>query len=161
LTGPVFVLDANVAVLLVAGAYSLGIFDRHKALTSQGFDGEDYRLLGAVIASGSSVVFCPHVLTETSNLIRMIGEPDKSRLTQVLRAIIERTSEESVGAALAVANPDFGRLGLTDAVLLELTADGRTLLTADAKLYAAAVRAGREAINFTHIRAGRPDFGWR
>jgi hypothetical protein len=47
------------------------------------------------------------------------------------------------------------RLGLTDSALFSTTTASTTLLTDDLPLYIAATKAGRAAINFTHLRQER------
>ncbi len=46
---------------------------------------------------------------------------------------------------------EFLRLGLTDSVLLEISDNSRTILTADLDLYLSALDKGLKAVNFRHL----------
>ena len=97
-------------------------------------------------------MFTPNVLSETSNLIRYITEPRRSEIATVLQRLIAGTEKRYVPSRVASARPEYGPLGLTDAVLLELCEPGTTLLTVDVQLYLAAERARRSVVNFNHLR---------
>jgi predicted nucleic acid-binding protein len=122
------------------------------------YDMLDYEIVSDILAQSSAIIFNPNVLTETSNLLRQIGEPIRSELTQVLAKIIQRVDETIIPSRAAVARTEYARLGLTDAVMLEAARSGGVILTADADLYVAALRANLQAINYNHIREKRKDF---
>ncbi|MEX6506615.1 PIN domain-containing protein [Jiella sp. M17.18] len=149
-------VDTNLLVLLAVGLISPSHIKRHKRL--QQYDEIDFRALEELIAASSGAIFCPNVSTETSNLVRYVAEPLRSRVGLVLAELIRRAEESLVPNRDAVDHPAYARLGLTDAVLLMLAARGATLVTDDLPLYLAAVAAGQEAINFAHVQARRPDF---
>ncbi len=155
MTTPV-ILDANVSLLVVVGLTNPDYISKHKRL--QGFDKADFDTISEIIAASRGVLFTPNVLSETSNLLRYIADPIKSELVRTLKVIISSTEEKVIASKVAVSREDYLRLGLTDAVLLELARSGATLLTIDLGLYLAALRAGFHAINYNHIRGQRPDF---
>jgi len=66
--------------------------------------------------------------------------------------------EQVIKSKVAVGRKEFIRLGLTDAVLLELAHKGATLSTVDLALYLAARASGLNAINYNHVREQRVDF---
>lgn len=104
------------------------------------------------------LLFCPNVLTETSNLIRHAPEPIDREIAGTLSALATSSDETWISSPHAMQHSEYRRLGLTDAVLLTLAAKGGALLTLDLDLYLAAARAGHEVINFNHLRAERPGF---
>jgi predicted nucleic acid-binding protein len=148
-------LDANLVILLVVGNARRSFIKLHKKLTQ--YDDIDFDILRSILMKFSEVVLSPNVLTETSNLSLYVREPIKSEVASELSRIILRIQEHVVPSRIAIARPEYRRLGLTDAVLLEIASAGATLLTDDQALYAAAWKANLPALNFNHIRAQRPD----
>jgi hypothetical protein len=85
----------------------------------------------------------PNTLTETSNLLRQIGDPARQELTEALRSFIQSRQELGIASVEAARRLEYAKLGLTDAVLLEIAGLKRqgllpTLLTADLDLAVAA-----------------------
>ena len=108
-----------------------------------------------MIEKFDKVFVTPDTLTEASNLLAQHGEPERSRLFDVLRLLIDKSEEIVLASATAARNSAFTRLGLTDAALLEVISEETPLLTADFDLYyRAALEKGPEAAyNFTHFRS--------
>lgn len=146
------VLDTMLLVLFVVGTASRAYIAKHKRLTA--FTEEDYVLPCAEVSQADAVFVTPNTLTETSNWLAYIAEPARSRVFQVLRQIVETTEERYLPAASAVRRPEFIRLGLTDATLLEAVSSEATLLTTDLDLQLAATAAGASSVNFNHLRDG-------
>jgi hypothetical protein len=101
-----------------------------------------------------SIIVTPNILTETSNLIGQIGEPDRARVFEVFKALINGRgfTEFFVKSDHAAAEKNFVRLGLTDAAILSILDDAHTLLTDDLQLYLSASKQGLNADNFNHYR---------
>ncbi len=150
-------LDANLAILLAVGQCNRNTIAAHKRLRA--FDTTDYDVLLRLISRASGLVFTPNVLTETSNLARYMAQPARSEVAATLASLTAAAEETYVQSRKAVGRTEYLRLGLTDAVLLQLGSDGLTLLTVDFELYLAAIGSGYKAVNFNHVReAARPDF---
>jgi hypothetical protein len=137
-------------VLLVVGYTDETIVSRHRGL--QKYDLAALRLLKAAIEPFEELLVTPNALTETSNILRQIRDPDKKRIAAVFKAFIQRSKETYVSSSRASSRTEFLRLGLSDAVLLEVAKDDIFFLTVDGALYAAALAAGYDAVNFNHIR---------
>lgn len=152
---PVLV-DTNLAILLTVGLAGKELIARHKNLRV--YDERDFGILVAVLAEASEILFTPHTLTETSNLMRQIGEPVRATLSRSLANLIGATQERFVTGVTATRRSEYERLGLTDSALLSLAETGAVLLTDDLHLYLAAASAGYGAVNFSHLREARPDF---
>jgi predicted nucleic acid-binding protein len=147
------VLDANLLVLLVAGHTDKSLIERHKNLGA--YDADGFDLLVETLAEYSQVVLTPNTLTEASNLLRQIGDPDRSRVTRMLGHLIRGHEERYIVSKHAAAEKTFGRLGLTDAALLVVAREYGSLLSADNALYLAASTEGIEAFNFAHLYDAR------
>lgn len=143
-------IDANLLVLLVVGTTSRSLVEKHKKLSA--FASSDYDRLMAFVGQMRRIYVTPHTLAEASNLIRHHGEPERSQCCDTLGRLIENSNEIFVKSAIAIRNKDFRRLGLSDAVLLEVVSPETPLLTVDLDLYLAALRTSAEsAVNFLHL----------
>lgn len=148
-----YFIDANLLVLLVVGSVGRDLIAKHRRL--QGYTADDYDILTGLIAQVGRILVTPNTLTETSNLLAQHEEPERSIFFATLRSMIQETEEVVVASDVASSNREFERLGLTDAVLLEVATEETPLLTVDSKLYSAALEKSQNeptAVNFTHHR---------
>jgi hypothetical protein len=146
-----FFIDANLLLLLVVGSVGQDLIVKHKRL--QAYTREDYEILIDLISQVSQVLVTPNTLTETSNLLGLHREPERSRFFNQLRRVIDTTVEIVVPSSDAARNSAFTRLGLTDGALLELATSETPVVTTDVGLYLAATNAIPDsAINFNHLR---------
>lgn len=148
--GRLIAIDTNLLVLLVVGSASVDFIARHKRKNT--FVKDDFRLLRQILLDADGIVFTPHVLSETSNLVRQFAKPGVDTIVSVLGRMIQQSREIAVASADAVQRPEFRYLGLTDAGLPSIDADDVALLTDDFDLYRASLAAGRKPINFSHAR---------
>lgn len=146
------VLDSNLLLLLVVGLAGEGYIAKHRRLRA--YTVEDFKLLIKVISGVDYVVVSPNTLTETSNLLAYISEPDRTFLFKVFDGFIQKVTEKYFESRQSSKLPDFSKLGLADTVLLELASTTDSLLTADLELYLAASKKGRNVLNFNHLRQG-------
>ena len=148
-----YFIDANLLVLLVVGSAGRELIPKHRRL--QEYTAEDYDALLDLLEGVECIFVTPNTLTEASNLLGQHGQPERSRFFERLRFLIENTREVVISSRLAVSNADFGRLGLTDAALIEAVTEDVPLLTTDFILYVAAMRKSRNAptaVNFLRFR---------
>ena len=144
-------VDANLLLLLTVGRAGREFIAKHSRLS--GYAPEDYDALTGLLGAGKTVLATPHVLTETSNLLRRHREPERSLFATVFRELVHESREVMVAGAAAADNPAYLRLGLTDAALLEAISPDTPLVTADARLFAAALQSGHgAAILFERVR---------
>lgn len=147
-------LDTNLAVLLFVGFGSRSSIRKHKRL--QNFEEEDFDLLRRTVDSFDVLLLSPNVLSETSNLIRYMLDPARTRqAVDAMTRTILAYPEVYVPSSRAIGRPEYHRLGMTDSVLLEMLDDGATLLTDDLALYIAGSQVGKNVINFNHLRERR------
>ena len=145
-----FLIDTNLLVLFVVGTTKRELIAKHRRLRE--FCVDDYDLLVRTISPVEQIVVTPNTLTETSNLLAQHNEPQRSQFLDVLRQIIERSKEFTVASERASRNRAFLRLGLTDAVLLEVVSADTPLLTVDLDLFiAASFKDPNAAVNFRHL----------
>lgn len=143
-------IDANLLCLVVAGLFAPSAIGRHKRLKA--FTLGDFNRVQDLASKFAAVVTCPHVLTETSNLLSQTNDDEKEILLFGLKSILNNIEEINIPANEASDRSEYKRLGLTDAVLLTLNQAKSALLTTDLALTLAAQNAGNEAINFNWVR---------
>ncbi len=142
------VLDTCLLVLLVVGATNRKYIVKHKNLYPI-YNERHFDALIRIIAEAPSVVCTAHILTETSNLLRQIGNPMRAEIMQVFRQFVHLNRELRVDGVMASNAPIFIRLGLTDAAIVSLNADEVAILTVDHDLHISASQAGFEVFNLT------------
>jgi predicted nucleic acid-binding protein len=147
-----YFVDTNLLLLFVVGSEDRSLISRHRRLREYTLD--DYDRLVALLEEAGQVLVTPHTLTETSNLLGQHREPERALLFARLRTVIEESSEVTVSSVAAASNPNFLRLGLTDAALIEAATSGTPILTMDFDLYLAALDKGPyAAVNFSFLLA--------
>ena len=145
-------VDANLLVLLIAGRTDRSLIAKHRRLRE--FTLNDYDILINLIGRFGRILVTPNTLTEASNLLAQHRDPERKQCFGMLMALIEDTEEVVIASVDAAHNSAFGRLGLTDAALLEAVSDARPLITVDLDLFVEASRhAPNAAFNFRHLTA--------
>jgi hypothetical protein len=145
-------IDTNLLCLLLVGNVGTDRIAKHKRLAK--YDVIDYDRVRSIALRSGQLVLCPHVLAETSNISRQTPEPLRSLIGAALQDIANASLELQIPARTAATAPEYLRLGLTDAVLLELGKFGRTLLSDDFDLCHAAAARGYSVINYNYLRDG-------
>ena len=143
---PRVLLDSNLLLLLIVGRTNPSLIGTHKR--TRDYDPGDVDVIENLIAAYDGLVTTPHILTETSNLLRQIGNPARDIIQKTLRDFILSCEEAPIESAEGCLHDQFIALGLTDAVILTACAasvgdDSRIeLLTADEPVYNHAVSLG-------------------
>ncbi len=143
-------IDSNLLVLLIVGRFDRNLILTHRRLS--GYAPDDFEELRGIISGHEPIVVTPNTLTEAGNLLAQHGQPDRSRLLALLRRVIDQGEEIVIASQTAARREEFERFGLTDSALLEAVSRGYLLLTADARLFAAALAIGGSASLFTPLR---------
>lgn len=149
---PALLIDTNLLCLLIAGNVSPDSIVKHKRLAK--YDLVDYARVRALVLRFEQLILCPHVLAEASNISRLTTEPLRSLLGVALHDIVDASTEIHIAATVAALAPEYLRLGLTDAVLLELGEPDRVLLSDDLDLCLAAEHRRYPVINYNYLRDG-------
>jgi len=134
----------------------VGLWDRSripKFKNTKIFTEDDFDLLMEILDGFGNVVTTTHILAEISNLSGQHGDPERSDLFRKLVSLIPLLPEYHLGADIAVVDPVFVRLGLTDAAIAAIASDrGLHVLTTDFDLWAHLQKIGVASYNFNHIR---------
>lgn len=144
-------LDTNLLILLVVEQVSRKLISAHRRLRS--YNECDYELLTKTLLSFERLIVTPNSSTETSNLIvDGMRDPYRRDLIAVLGTILADSDEHYEPSASICRTPEFGRMGLTDAIWLKVIDRHSALLTDDGGLFSAALQIGIEAYNFSYVR---------
>lgn len=142
-------VDTNLLVLLSVGTWNRDYISIHKR-TSQ-FTPDDYDLLINILSQFKKILVTPNILSECSNLCAQTGEPARSHVLCALRALTHDRDEVYVRSSDASCHSTYVRLGLTDAAI-HIAAQDATVFTTDLDLYLSLSAAGKNAVNFNHLR---------
>ncbi len=147
------IVDANLLVLLLVGITDRAFISKHKKTRS--FTEEDFDLLTIFLSQYQSIVVTPNILTETSNLAGLIGEPNRSFIFETLKVLLKAYQEIYLPSSTISDNLHFTSLGITDCGIIETLSkeENTELITTDLDLYLAAASSGKRVYNFNHLRA--------
>ena len=90
----------------------------------------------------------PNILTEVSNLGGKLGR----EFFVTLGVMVAILHEEYCNSKVAASSAAFGKLGLTDAGIISVAANGCLVLTADWPLYQTLQHQNVDAVNINHLR---------
>jgi hypothetical protein len=144
-------VDTNVLLLLVVGAYDRALVPRFKR-TAQ-YTLEDFDLAMHLTRRFARVVTTAGILTEVSNLAGQLGGEVRAACFAVFARNIQLLDEHAVASAAVARTPEFVRFGLTDAAILAVAQDRYPVLTDDFRLAGYMESRDLPVLNFTHLRA--------
>ena len=147
---PNWLIDTMLPTLFVVGTASPDYIRKHRRLHP--YREADFDLLVSLLSQASGIIVTPNVLTETSNWVKMIRDPARSRIAATFQQFIGVFEERYIASSEAALDPEFSRLWLTDAGILRELTNGHVLLTSDGPLYATALQRGCKAVNFNDLR---------
>ncbi len=141
----------GVVVYRVVGSASRKYIHQHKRLGE--YSTYDFDLLGLILSDFSEIVLLPHILAEVSNIARQIDFPARGQIQAALRTLVTTCVEFPIQSVNGVLRDEFGRLGLTDAVILhfctmDVNGMNPALLTSDTELANLAHSWGYSVIDY-------------
>ncbi|MCB1022225.1 MAG: hypothetical protein H6509_05805 [Bryobacterales bacterium] len=154
--GKSLLVDSNLFLLFVVGSYSrktISTFKRTRDYSEADFR-DVVRIIDQFLPLGRTLT-TPHILTEVSNLAGQATGERRAGILQTLARIIPRIREQTIAAADAVATSAFVPFGLTDAVVVTMSAADCLVLTDDLPLAHRLEQDGRPVLNFNYIRIER------
>ena len=152
MNSPGLFVDTNLLVLFVTGNVDEEIIGKHRRLRE--YSRNDYATLLREVDQCDRILVTPNTLTEASNLLAQHGEPERSRILERLRVLIQETEEIVVASVEASTQEAFGGLRLTDSALLLVATPETPVITVDFDLYfAISQRRENAVVNFRHLRA--------
>jgi len=143
-------IDANLLTLWIVGEVSKDEVLRNRR--TKRYSIEDYQILARYLTRFSRVMILPNIATETSNLIGALSGDYLKKARAILAAGLNVWNESYIQSASASKEPDFNRLGLTDAAILICATRETEVLTDDLDLYLSLSRKRIPVTNFTHLR---------
>lgn len=150
-------IDTNILLLYFVGTVNrerISQFNRTEKFTP-----EDYDLLQRMMQQFQKIVTTPNILTEVSNLINQIKEPERSQcfliFTRLTQGVLD-LDEIYIESKSVTAVEKFSKFGLTDCGILNLAKKQYLVLTDDFKLANYLESEGIDVINFNHVRT----WGW-
>jgi len=143
-------IDANLLTLWIVGEVSKDEVLRNRR--TKRYSIEDHQILARYLIRFSRVMILPNIATETSNLIGALSGDYLKKARAILAAGLNVWNESYIQSASASKEPDFNRLGLTDAAILISATRETEVLTDDLDLYLSLSRRRIPVTNFTHLR---------
>lgn len=145
------IIDTNILLLYFVGELNQERIARFKR--TRQFTVIDYERLCEFLENFSRIVTTPNILTEVSNLIHQLGEPDRSTCYALLANKVE-VLHESYVQSQNVASTDwmFLEYGLTDCGIAKLAKQSYLVLTDDLKATSCFLSQGVDVLNFNHLR---------
>lgn len=148
---PLVLVDTNLLLLMIVGRTDRSYLLSHKR--TQDYDGIDADFIETVVAGYDGIVTTPHVLSETSGLLRQIRNPARDRIQRTFRDFILSCEERQLASAECCLHDEYIALGLTDAAILVACESSATLadagrielLTTDEPMYNRALSLGLPA----------------
>ena len=147
-------VDTNLFVLLLVGWVNVERIPKFNR--TQSFTVDDFYLLQKLINwFGAPLIASPYVLSQVSDLTRLSGN-ELTIIRELFKATVEAMEERYDSAKQLVQHSFFERFGLADASVAAACQADVLVLTADLQLQVALGMAGRDALNFNHVRV----LGW-
>lgn len=147
-------IDANLLVLWIVGQVSLKEIPRFRR--TRKYTETDFYILSHYLGNFRDVIITPNIATEASNLIGALYGDYLSRARYILAAGLQVWKELYIKSSIASEEPEFRRLGLTDAAILLSTRNDTEVVTDDFDLYRSLINRRIPVTNFTHLRTA----GW-
>ncbi|MEC4803808.1 MAG: PIN domain-containing protein [Jaaginema sp. PMC 1079.18] len=143
-------VDTNILLLLFVGATNRDRI-RQFSRTKQ-FAESDYDLLVALLNEFDKVITTPNILTEVSNWIGYLKEPERQLCFSIFAQGISSLEENYVKSSVICQASEFMGFGLTDCSIKEMARGKYLVLSDDLKLVNNLHSTGIDAINFNNLR---------
>ena len=148
-------IDTNILLLWLVGSTNKARITQFNR--TQNFEVRDYELLVYIFKKFPRILTTPNILTEVSNLINQLGEPDRSRCFSIFARDIVQLDEIYTDSHTIAATDKFPKFGLTDCGIVNVAKDQYLVLTDDLKLASYLQNIGIDTLNFNNIRV----YGWK
>ena len=147
---PKLVLDSNMLVLFVIGGVDPKLLGDAKRVKE--YRPSDYELVYIYVNEFSEIVLLPNTISEASDLLDQLKGGRRERCMERLAQLVKGSSERYIASVSAMEQPEYMALGVADAAILCTLESDTYLLTADRKLYLAALHRSCEAQYFQELR---------
>jgi len=112
----------------------------------------DYHLLMEFVHYFDRIITTPNILTEVSNLSGQLGAPIREPYFDTFKQKVSLLDETYCAVADACGCRYFNRVGLTDAVIMQISRGHYLVITDDFPLTGMLGRMHIDVINFNHVR---------
>lgn len=112
----------------------------------------DYDILYTYLSLFSEIILLPNTVTEVSNLLDHYVGDRRENCMALLAALASSRSEKYIPSDIAVQQPEYMALGITDTAILCALEKDTYLLTSDFDLYLAALCRSQGAQRFDDLR---------
>jgi rRNA-processing protein FCF1 len=146
------IVDTNVLLLYVVGSLDKSLISRHKR--TRQFTEDDYEILVSLVAEFQTLVTCPNILTEVSNLVAQTDQSTAISLLTLLRSLVQPLREIHLPSREVCSTEQFAKLGLSDAAIVEIARENFLVLTDDFRLTQFLLTRQIDVLNFNHLRGG-------
>jgi hypothetical protein len=144
-------VDTNILLLYFVGKVNRERVGRFKR--TEQFLAEDFDILLRLLNLFVVKLTTPNILTEVSNFINQLSEPERTQCYGILSQEISLGFREAyIESSESASLESFSRFGLTDSCIRILAKDNYLVLTDDFKLASHLNSDGIDVINFNHIR---------
>jgi hypothetical protein len=148
LNGRRLLLDSNLLLLLIIGAFDLRLLNSFKRLSD--FSANDFRLLRD-FASSYRLLASPHIFTEVSNLANSLPQQTRSAFLRYFASAIPAIVEPLTATSEIAADPSFASFGLTDAAVCQLSRSA-LIMTQDGRLRSYLDRQGAQTLSLETLK---------
>ncbi|MFN5301932.1 MAG: PIN domain-containing protein [Pseudanabaena sp.] len=148
-------IDTNILLLWLVGSTNKARITKFNR--TQSFEITDYELLLEIFKKFKQISTTPNILTEVSNLINKLREPERSQCFSVFARDIVQLDEIYTDSHTIAATDKFTKFGLTDCGIVNVAKDNYLVLTDDLKLAIYLQNIGIDTLNFNNIRV----YGWK
>ncbi|MGB3571592.1 MAG: PIN domain-containing protein [Phormidesmis sp.] len=144
-------VDTNILLLFFVGSVSRERINRFRR--TEQFSSLDYDLLVDLFRRFKVIATTPNILTEISNLINQLDEPDRSECYKVFASGIAFLEETYLPSRdVASSYWPFSKYGLTDCGIAELAQNKYLVLTDDLRVTRYFNDRGIDTVNFNNLR---------
>jgi hypothetical protein len=146
------IVDTNLLCLFIVGSIERRQIGLHKRLRA--FSEADFDHLLRILSLFPAIMTTPHILTETSNLLRHSPEPLRSLIGEAMARFIGQASEIYSPSVTLVNRSHYHQLGITDCAILVASEENAVIISDDLDLCLAAMAREVGVINYNYFRDG-------
>lgn len=143
-------VDTNILLLYFVGKTNINRIQKFKR--TEQFDPDDYKLLDNILAKFSKIVTTPNILTEVSNFLNQLGEPERNISLDIFAQSLSILDEHYISSEEVIKFSAFTRFGLTDSAIASFPKNQYLVLTDDLKLAIYLQSQDINTVNFNNLR---------
>lgn len=143
-------LDTNVFIIYLSGLVNLNRIGEYSR--NSFYNKNDYKHIASIIKKYDHILVSPNIKTEIDNILNHLRGDDKYNYTQLVREILNNSSEEYVKSVKGASNQLFRELGLSDCVILDMAKNVDLMVSADSQLCDYAKAQGINVLDYQEYK---------